>query len=453
MAHSITYLPGAKDQLPEEADYDRGEFILATREAKLPYLRAQVGSDVLGGGEAILLEDEFLCWGSDELSKEIARWALHEGVVILGGNQRGQYHPLSDTQAIDVTHLHGVRRDPLGFWLLTTWRSGLKDQFRLSFDQANHPQVKPFRSTWPEIVEVQISDSLDGPYAPTPLLVATLEQLAKEKVLAVALAGREPTQHPDFFTLLGLADELKLTVRFVSKRPEWQDESSGGAWLSVVRWGYAVSSLRDWERAVGDPSIHIVLGTEMSRRENLFEFAAGCFSEGMDLVLQGFNPLRWPCAPVQQGYGHWLETCAAAGRRYVTIDALLAEEYELEFERRGLPEWLHEPQDGRRSMYLDPVRRLCGPSPHRSEQDLFPFPEGEEPIRQAFAKIDRRMGPARLQRALEVEQVHALRTGDAAKLVSLDAAMDGRCEQCGAPNATLVEQGFNRPKHLCAGCS
>ena len=102
-SHSLIYLPGAQDDLSNVRDgvYDYG-FVLASRAAKLPYIRFELeasgGLDdeiqaELGLPEEGARQGDDYTWSAPpEMAKEIARWALMDGVVALAGDESARAH-------------------------------------------------------------------------------------------------------------------------------------------------------------------------------------------------------------------------------------------------------------------------------------------------------------------------------------------------------------------------
>ncbi|MGC4120284.1 MAG: radical SAM protein [Myxococcales bacterium] len=480
-SHSLLYLPGTPDDLTgvHENVYDWG-FVLATRAAKLPYIRFQLEA-AEACDEALVAElglpaegaesGDYYSWSAPpELAKEIARWALMDGVVVLGGPDNGEYHTLSTTKAIDPASasVWQVRRDPLGFWTVID-EGGTK--MRLSFSTASHPQVLPFRSTWPEMVDLKITDRCnagctfcyqdsrpDGAHARMEDILDRLHELKRAQVLEVVLGGGEPTEHPQFSRIVGEIQRRGMRAGFTTRQLDWRrrvDESQAN-W-SEVRWAYSISSVDDAERVTqmrpnAHPAIHVVMGTEVSRPEPLRQVAELCKKSWLQLVLLGFKSKGRASSLTAIDDSHWFDVCAAAGLKQVAIDAVLASKDDLELRRRGVPDWLTELDDGRYSMHVDAVRGTCGPSSFCAPEETFALPKGDDAIREAFDRINERLGPARLRRALELEQDAALAARDEKRLVMLDAAMEGRCEQCGAPGAEPVGGERGRPSLLCPRC-
>ncbi len=53
-----------------------------------------------------------------------------------------------------------VRRDPLGFWVALDRELGVR--MRLSFSPSEEAVFVPYRSTWPELVDLRITDRCDA---------------------------------------------------------------------------------------------------------------------------------------------------------------------------------------------------------------------------------------------------------------------------------------------------
>lgn len=480
-SHSLLYLPGTPDDLSGVHDgiYD-WNFVLATREAKLPYIRFELEAAEACDGDVVARlglpakgaeGGDYYGWSAPpELAREIARWALMDGVVVLGGPENAEHHALSTARAIDPAYAAGwqVRRDPLGFW---TVLDGSSVKLRLSFAEAGHPQVLPFRSTWPEMVDLKITDRCaagcaacyedsrpDGEHARLEAVLDRLYELKKAHVLEVVLGGGEPTEHPQFSRIVGEVQRRDMRVGFTTRKADWLDRADKSqANFSEVNWAYSVESVEDVDRLLAHkpriyPAIHVVMGTEAARPESLAKIAERCRKGYLRLVLLGFKARGRGEKVEPLDDAHWLDVCEASGLRQVVVDAVLARRHDLMLRRRGVPDWLVELDDGRYSMHVDAVHGTCGPSSYCAPEETFAIPKGDDPIKEAFDRINERLGPPRLRRALELEQDAALLAKDERRLVMLDAAMEGRCERCGAPGAEPVGGERGSPRLLCRPC-
>lgn len=495
-SHSVIWLPGARDEVSRlrgpQFD-DEAPFILASREAKRPYLRLQL--DGLGAHDADLEAalgpppdgwvNGLSQWAGDPaLLRQVAWWALREGVAVLGSGENAGHSSLSlwghpEREQIDPADWGDfiVRWDPLGYWSLYSRHGG--HRLRLSFSRDANPHVVPFRGTWPELADVKLTDRCargctycsqdsrpDGAHASYESVKAVLASLAEARVFEVVFGGGEPTAHPDFFRILGEAQRLGLRAAFTTRSLDWlpKAEMAQVNW-DAVSWAFSVDSAaevhRAWRatevvrrgrRGAGLSAIHVVMGTEASEPDALLDIAAACDQHRLTLVLLGFKASGRGKGRVPSSTAHWLETLSAGGPRSVSIDAKLAAEYEVELRRRGVPDWLYEVDDGRYSMHIDAVRGRCGPSSYCDEGDFFPLPQGPESIRRAFETLSTRLAASRRERALALEQVDALAAGDVARAVKLDAALECRCEVCFGTNGVEATDELERPRLVCATC-
>lgn len=487
-AHSLVFLPGKADENPvERHEYHDEHFTLASPEAKKPYLRLQLDgaglagelADLLGGPVGEGRVNHQTRWeGPPDLLRDVATWAMKEGVVILGGGD-GSPHPDGISEnAVDPSDFGHcrVRRDPLGFWSVMEDSRGRKARF--SFGRAADPHVVPFRSTWPELVDLKVTERCragctycyqdsrpDGRHAPLSVILPIVEKLKEAQVFEVVLGGGEPTEHPDFHAILAAVQKAGLRPAFTTRRLEWIDEAAKAVdvdWRRVA-WAFSVESEADVERAgarssqakapgIWRPAVHVVMGTQAARPQSLSRIAKACRAGGMRLVLLGFKRTGRAAGAAPEDETHWLATLSGVGEREVALDTALAERSERALRSAGVPEWLYEVEDGRFSMYVDAVTGRCGPSSWCEVEAMLPLPEGERAVERAFEELNRRLGPSRRQRSLELDQIDAQKAGDAKRLVMLDAAMEGRCERCGAVGATIDPGGLERPKALCPRC-
>ncbi|MGC4115011.1 MAG: radical SAM protein [Myxococcales bacterium] len=485
--HSLIFLPDAQEDLSGrrgDSYSNSAPFVLTRPETKLPYLQVQleeVGDETLqdefGFGQVPGFINDLagtnLAGGWDglprELLVEIGRWLLLDGVTAISAGENAGEHPLVDHRhAISPSHLTSrkMRRDPLGFWTLLSPSTGTR--MRLSFARAAHPQVQPFRSTWPELVDLKITDrcysdcsfcyqgsTRDGRHASLDAIERVLDELAACQVLEVVLGGGEPTLHPAFTTILHAIQRRGMHAAFTSRDCLARRHlDASGVDARRVHWAYSILAIEDLDRLASPfPTIHVTMGTPASQPEALLEIARRCARSYLNLVLLGFKRTGRGAHFAPVDYRHWMDTIASSGLHGVSIDSALAAEYDVELQRRGVPSWLYEVEDGRYSMYVDAVRGLCGPSSYCPEDQLFALPSGPNGIAEAFEHINQALDAERLHRALQLEQVSAIDRDDRAAQVLLDAALEGRCERCGAEGASLVSQGLARPRRLCLTCA
>jgi hypothetical protein len=472
--------------------YGEDRFILASREAKKPYLRLQLqGLEALDarlgaelgpppGGDI----DTWCQWaGAEALARQVAWWALRDGAAVLGSGENASYADMGTgrepwREQVDPSSWAGLvaREDPLGFWSLYSRDSG--HRMRLSFGRDASPRVFPFRSTWPELVDVKLTERCargcvycsqdsrsDGAHASFEVVQRLLQSLVEAKVFEVVFGGGEPTLHPDFFRILAAAQQVGLKVAFTTRSLKWIPKSEMAVEVrwDDVHWAFSVDTPAEveaaWEAATqrgrghfGLSAIHVVLGTPAGEPENLRAIAKACEKRRLALVLLGYKSSGRARGRLPSSSTHWLDVIGSQRHRRVAIDAVLAAESELLLRRRGVPDWLYEVDDGRHSMHVDAVRGRCGPSSYCDERELVDLPEGPKAIRRAFDAINQRLAVSRRERALALEQLDATLQGDEGRLVRIDAALEGRCEMCMSNAGVMAVEELDRPRLLCAAC-
>lgn len=463
-SHSVIFLPGVTDN-PPESYFGRAAFTLASEEWKRRYFRAQIGQPEDPDDHVDHRSMWRLAGASPEFLRELERLLLTDGVVVLGGNDNGDGHPLAGSgrslddffrQFTDESHVR-IRTDPLGYHAIFTmrWRGAVK--LRMKFEETDSVSVAPYRATWPELVDLKITDRCargcaycyqgstpNGRHAPFDRIVAILDMLAAAKVFEVVLGGGEPLFHPDIDRIVQAARERGLAVGVTTRQPL---KSRPEAWRGVAV-ALSVDASKDIGSTDKPDAIHVVMGSEASTRKNLASILKACEEKWLRPVLLGWKPVGRAAGIKPVDYGHWIDTVEASGIGLVSIDTTLAAEYAPELAKRGVPKWLMDFEDGRFSMYIDAVEGTYGPSSYEGEHRMRSLGELTEPgLRQMFQAINEDLDAARLRRQLAVDAAVAQRAGDADSQVRLDAALEGRCEVCGKRGERVDR--LDRPKFFC----
>lgn len=259
-SHSVIILPHNVNRPGDHSNDDFGwdDFTLSSLTEKSRYLDSQM--TYLGGGNPDNYIDHQSVWGneglnlsdrltgldlrdSEDLQSFMRNLIQNERVIILGGNDNSDGHPLSnvmvDQGGFRLGHTSNfiVVRDPMGHFVLFDNRSG--DKFRLSLDD----KPAPTKGTWPELVDIKITDfcpydcsycyqgsTVRGNHAPLEYLQRIATMFKNSGVLEVALGGGEPTLHPDFEKIVEAFSSAGCIVNVTSRNIKyWENLKASGS--------------------------------------------------------------------------------------------------------------------------------------------------------------------------------------------------------------------------------
>ena len=270
-SHSILILPKGtplpSSDVPE--DYGWDNFTLADICSKQDYLRVQVGYltgtrnendpyvDYQSQWDSSLRVTDRLTRGSTKSPEVLA--FLHtllsmDRVVVLGGNDNSEGHPLSGPlQSKGAQMLAEYKpwllvRDPLKHYVLFNSASGTKIRLTETGDDA------PEKGTWPELVDIKITDHCpyqcnfcyqdstpQGLHASLEYLQALAARFKESGVLEVAIGGGEPTLHPDFERIVEAFHSAGVIVNVTSRNVNYW---AGQPKIPVTAVAFSVDSAK-----------------------------------------------------------------------------------------------------------------------------------------------------------------------------------------------------------------
>lgn len=297
-SHSILFFaPGQVpaddlDGVDGDSTYGWSDFTLASPDAKMAYLGAQIMlslRDSVGETLAARLASQIvgvpvaadgyvdhqsawvlpMAWdgrGPDlAFLTELAAMLRRDGVVVIGGNDNitGEYagHPLLGAgpriSAKLPTEGPGrpdsrpvARRDPSGYWTLYYRATG--GRIRLSLDPTTQAAT-PTKAAAPDLVDLKITDycpfdcpmcyqdsTRTGRHADYAQVQHTLRMLGDLRVFEVAIGGGEPTLHPKFAEIVDAAAMAHVVPNFTTKNVPYVSSTVGAAVIEKCG-GFAVS--------------------------------------------------------------------------------------------------------------------------------------------------------------------------------------------------------------------
>lgn len=303
----------------EGEGYGWGNFTLCEPEAKLDYLATAIWQQLARQGDevsALVVARELLGmpgWrprggidhqstfempGSEDgapvdagFARAFAEWIQSEGVVVLGGNDNDEGHPLSTGSDQMPFEREGgnpyvAKLDELsGSWTLFNRSNGAK--LRLAFEPGEELELvkvsprsaagkgrraapadaepgEPPRMRTPELVDVKITDFCDigcaycyqgstpeGLHAKLEDIQELAGEFFKAGVLEVAIGGGEPTRHPQFAEVLEAFSARGIVANFTTRDLSFLEDPSRATRILGASKSVAVSvnSRRQMEEA------------------------------------------------------------------------------------------------------------------------------------------------------------------------------------------------------------
>jgi hypothetical protein len=336
----------------------------------------------------------------------------HEKLAILGGNDNEEArHTLDDGTTFNLPvpkdcgsgERYVCRYDEEhDFWTLFHPHDGRKIRFRFTADPTKMNDT-PKKASAPELVDIKITDfcpyncdfcyqssTVKGEHANSYEIYKLASALGELKVFEVALGGGEPTLHPEFGTILRYFREAGIVPNFTTKNLNWlRDPKKWIKWLDHAgAFAYSANDEKDiaelatlldyngieHQRA----NIHIVMGTvdEWKFTRMMREAQEKLIS----VTLLGYKRFGFGLDYEHIPYHWWISKVMerADQRPYgaaVSIDTVLAKEYEDQILAAQVPSWLFTTEEGQFSCYIDAVKNKMGPSSYCGEDSMIDIAE------------------------------------------------------------------------------
>lgn len=441
-SHSIVLIPGsvARTNNVEPFEYGWNNFTLADPSSKSDYFFTQLLQAMEGTGldksEAVLMLNTLLgtsytdeqvdgcyvdhqsAWynidvllkNHPQLVRQIYQHAVSSPqVVILGGNDNSDGHPLSDLgqdmPSLSVLETAGedqlLRQDGL-YWTMFNRSSGTKMRFAL--DDHAPPYNK---STWPELVDLKVTDrcragcewcyqssTKQGMHADLNNIKQILNTLGHQGVFEVAIGGGEPTHYPHLAEVLTYAAEQNIVPNFTTFFVDWlQNEPLVEAVRAHVgAIGVSVHGVKDFNklkkireglnsrahgqrgRRVHVTAQHVVGSVDLDETARILERS---WEEGWDLLLLGYKQVGFGADQQphsMEGIDTLLRLRQASkphwGTRFsmLGVDTAFVEQFGAVLQELNISPVLITAKEGAFSMYIDSVTLMQGPSSYMPDQ-------------------------------------------------------------------------------------
>lgn len=441
-SHSVLIMPGHKiTDSPALDGYGWDNFTLASQELKRSYLASQLGEALgydswtpgaEGNAQALAVITEILgpidpsevnyvdhqsTWGIPfewdgvslhaQFVRELSGFLDRDEVVVLGGNDNSDGHPLEQKHEDRVwSYPFREERGPVArydrdHWTLFNRGSGAKT--RLSFERADLPSAGEdrFIPSIPELVDLKITDycpfgcswcyqssTRAGKHATMTSLRAIAKRLGDAEVFEVAIGGGEPTLHPKFVQILELFRGQGVIPNFTTRNLGWLRDpeltkrihdlvgSFAYSAHSPADVTYFASKLKEanWPSSYyRPPVVHIVMGTVA--RDEFVKMLKAVKKGGLGVTLLGWKRtgLAQDQEPEHPYLDWWLDEAKGHAPWRLAVDTALAAEAETAGQLDEFPDWSYHTRDGVYSGYIDAVAMTMAPSSWEPERGSWTF--------------------------------------------------------------------------------
>lgn len=423
-SHSVVIIPDTMAAGSGGSVYAYGwdNFVLTTPTAKIRYLTAQliaglddenaerlrafIGrsfpevADQFEGDHDIYVDHQSQ-WArprgfSEAYTKFLIEQILSPNVVILGGNDNGDEQEWEGSvphEMFDRLTRYGTKIKTDGPYAIV-FEPETGNKVRLAPDDA--PAYT--KASTPELVDLKITDfcgagcamcyqssTTHGKHAPLSTALDYVDRLHDMGVFEIAIGGGEPTDHPDFMTIMGHIDRHGMVANFTTMSDRWL-EGTKSIWWMNGGVGVSVHSEKGLELArtmrqhAGRHSRrqiqvqHVVGSVPVWVTTNLVDAA---LKEGFGLLLLGFKDVGFGADYKRHDIGDFATHLALAVGRYdnvrLSIDTALNDQHPDIAQALGAPEALITSPEGKFSCYIDAVDNLMGASSYVPKSTMDPI--------------------------------------------------------------------------------
>ncbi len=446
-SHSIIHTPDAanrQDDLQnDEMSYQWEFFTLASKEEKRKYMAAQLMSSIPYETrqlvEQVLIDineptiaKHFEYSGVDhqsvinfpdsptggtavEFYKEYSNYLVNEDFIILGGNDNSQDdHKLASLDDGVENYSQAIYQDDVAwkngnYWVVINPRRKL----RLNFDN-EEPTAKIA-----ELVDLKITDycnlgcdfcyqgsTISGEHAPVKTVSSIISSIGVYGTrIEFAIGGGEPTQHPDFISILENIKHKGHIANFTTRSKVWFDDQDivDAVMDNVSGIAYSVDTIEEVQEFHELHKKAFVVGHQSSKRPPVFYLHLIPELLGNDKFRELINAVD-AINQVDEYTGYKINVTLlgykAIGRaqgttvpylpeiidimlltRYTSIgiDTKFAQVYQTYLDQNKISRKLYTTQEGQYSIYIDAIKELA----YKSSYEL------DNPIDLVYEKYNR----------------------------------------------------------------
>lgn len=456
-SHSVVLLPpelvGTVDAIePQSEHFGWDYFRLTSTEDKMRYVAAQMLSSMYEDAKEARQEIANKFSEFPNLAEELrndaeeqwpnitvdhqSRWRVNPEsfdnlieffksprIVILGGNDNSDYdtnhvpdaEPLEFVEALangGASFGYRIRRDGQ-YWTAFDTSTGAK--MRLSLDVDAEPYVK---AKAPELVDLKITNYCDkgcefcyqsstvkGKHAELSTIKKHIDILAESDVFEIALGGGEPTDHPDFLSILSYIYNARMVVNFTTLSDKWLNDAAlvefitenvGGIGVScqsakdldlVRKIKEAVTPANRWARSPVVTAQHVIGSVPLA---DTSEFINAAFAEKIPLLLLGYKEVgfgkKYERHDTNSDVPLFLRMALHdKATSAVSVDTALVNTYPDMLKTLDIPQALVTSPEGKFSCYVDSVTGKMGPSSYVEPKTMTVMPGTVEEFIEIFA--------------------------------------------------------------------
>lgn len=407
-SHSIILVPPSQHLSDDHSGFEFGwdNFTLVSPEAKLSYLAVLLYQNLTGslnedlarhvvkGLTGISLsEDAYIDHQSmltlpqsfdrkgvhPEFVADLKKYLLRPEVVILGGNDNSDGHPLCDSgQRVDLHLPQEYRCEPVArkdgqTWTLFSVDTGTKVRF--SFVDANDVPTRP------ELVDVKITDycpfgcaycyqnsTPKGEHAEESVLGGLAWALGNMQVFECAIGGGEPTLHPHFAEFVESLRAHGVVPNFTTRNIQWfrQPEADkimpliGSVAVSVSTTEEAKQALSSAHHAGFISKLTLQVIDKVVYEHTLRSILTLAREYTVPVTLLGYKE----SGRGKTGYRtktNWVQVVRSmkGGMPRLGVDTAIVREYGDALKELEIPRLLYDDREGVHSMYIDAVEETA----------------------------------------------------------------------------------------------
>jgi len=242
------------------------------------------------------------------------------------------------------------------------------------------------KTSTPCLVDLKITDycsynckycyqgsSTKGNHASLEYIKEVLNSLAKMEVFEIAIGGGEPTEHPEFKTILKMAKDRHITPNFTTRNLKYLVANSEYLSDYIGKVAVSCNNLKEVTNTYSELlecgiryCVQLTMGTiKRGEFKKILDF---CSMKGVDLSLLGFKTLERGSNYDIIDYSWWLSDIRELKSRWlnISIDTSLANEYKDEIKALKDIDMIYISfEEGAFSCYIDCVdKKMCKSSYH-----------------------------------------------------------------------------------------
>lgn len=330
-----------------------------------------------------------------KFAHQLLRFLLRDDVVILGGNDNSDVHPLYNgrdtpvsSQLSDVYEDTVCRHETGDVWSIFERKTG--NLVRFSFGEV----PDGFRPFYPELVDVKITDFClggatrggqrylcnfcyqdsgpNGRHALEDTINAFARWCSDSRIFSVAIGGGEPTDHPQFTQIIDSFASYNVVPNFTTRATDWLfipriadvvSKHCGAVAFSVDgdNYGHVLESIVKSNFPMCKVVFQMVPGliSEYILRRIMNE----CLVLGLRVSLLGYKTSGRgkPSFNIHDEL-YWLRLVKEGKAPTLSIDTVMASKCEAELEGLRISKSLYETTDGHRTIYYDAVNNTLNSS-------------------------------------------------------------------------------------------